>query len=177
MTIDTTQTIEINGSMAKLLGLVALGVIMTGGAAAVAFLDLSDMRRGDFVKFIAYFGVPFFGLCTLIGIKRLFSAGTPVVTISPAGIVDTRVAKTLIPRQAVERISTWAHAGQKVMVLAVTPAAEEKLQLTTIAKWSRAANAKLGADGLCVTAQGLQISYDTLYATSVAYAEAAHRKS
>jgi hypothetical protein len=80
-----------------------------------------------------------------------------------------------VPWSAVTGISTWQLGPQRVMVLAVDPAVERRLTLTTIAKWSRAPNRALGADGLCVTAQGLAIDYDTLYATALAYAEAARR--
>jgi hypothetical protein len=57
------------------------------------------------------------------------------------------------------------------MVLAVDPEVEGKLHLSRIARWSRGANKRLGADGLCVTAQGLKIDYDELWSTAMAYWE------
>ncbi len=60
------------------------------------------------------------------------------------------------------------------MVLDVDPAVEAALLLSRIARWSRAANKQLGADGLCVTAQGLKMGYDELLMTTSVYAEAAH---
>jgi hypothetical protein len=38
-----------------------------------------------------------------------------------------------------------------------------------IARWTRGANRALGADGLCVTAQGLKIDYPALLATCMDY--------
>ena len=72
-------------------------------------------------------------------------------------------------------ISTWGIQGQKIMVLAIDPAVESRLTTTPIARWSRGANRALGADGLCITAQGLKIDYKSLLQTSMAYAEAARR--
>jgi hypothetical protein len=60
------------------------------------------------------------------------------------------------------------------MVLAVDPAAERGFVLTRMARMTRDMNRSLGADGLCVTASGIKIDYDTLLATSMAYWEA-HR--
>jgi len=61
-------------------------------------------------------------------------------------------------------------------VLAVDPAVEGALTLTAIAKWTRGANSAIGANGLCITALGLQADYDTLFATALAYARAAERR-
>jgi hypothetical protein len=60
-------------------------------------------------------------------------------------------------------------SGQKVMVLAVDPAVEAGLNLSRIARWTRQANRSLGADGLCVTAQGIKTTYATLFSTARAF--------
>jgi hypothetical protein len=82
----------------------------------------------------------------------LLSVSGPVVTVTPEGIRDTRVAAEVIPWSAITGISTWQYRGQKIMVLAVDPATESGLTLTRIARWSRGANRALGADGLCIAA-------------------------
>jgi hypothetical protein len=61
------------------------------------------------------------------------------------------------------------------MVLAVDPEVESKLRLTRTAAWTRGANRALGADGLCITTNGLGISHDKLLKTAMAYAQAAQR--
>jgi hypothetical protein len=165
---DTSRTVEIEGSPAKLAILLVCGVVMT--AVSVALLFIPDYRDDWFVRSIGYFGAGFFTLCTLIAVVRLWRARAPVVTISPQGIRDTRVAADTIPWRAIGRISTWSYQGQSAMVLAVDPAVERGLKLTTIARWTRKANAALGADGLCVSASGLKIDYATLLATAQAYA-------
>ena len=108
-------------------------------------------------------------------IWTLLTARGPVVTITPEGIRDTRIAADVIPWSAVQGITTWEHRRQKILVFDVDPAVESRLALSRIARWSRDTNRALGADGLCVSAQGLAIDHDTLLNTSLAYAQAAQR--
>ena len=96
----------------------------------------------------------------------------PVITITQEGIRDRRVAAELIPWSAVRGIKIWEYRGQRVMVFAVDPTVETGLDLTRTVRWTRDANRSLGADGLCVTAQGLKIGFDDLLETTVAYARA-----
>lgn len=177
MPTDTTGTLEIAGSPAKLMLLLAAGVLMTLLSAAVAFQWIEDDVLPKAVALIAgYVGAVFFSLCTLVIAWRLVKTRGPVVTISPEGVRDVRVAAGVIPWRAVQSIGTWEFAGQKVMVVAVDPAVEKALGLTMIAAWSRGPNRALGADGLAITAQGLKIDYGTLLATCQEYWQAHGRK-
>jgi hypothetical protein len=167
MTADQPRrTLVIESSPTKLLVLVGLGLLMTAGAIAVALLP-GTSSIGKIVG--GYFGSVFFALCTATAFWRLVASRGPVITISPEGIRDTRVAAAVIPWSAITGVSTWTYRGQKVMVLAVRPGIEERLGLTRIARWTRGANRALGADGLCVTASGLKIDYDTLFETTLDY--------
>jgi hypothetical protein len=167
-THDTSRTIVIEGSPAKLILLSVLGIVMTAASLLVA---LHPSFRADILaQVVGYFGAAFFGLATLIAIVRLARARVAVVTISPQGIRDVRIASETIPWSAIRGISTWSFQGPQVMVLAVDPAVESGLTLSTIARWTRSANAKLGADGLCVSAAGLKIGFTELLSTSMAYA-------
>jgi hypothetical protein len=176
--IDTNEQLEIDASPWKLLGFGLLGVGMTGVGGTLAFgLLPNGPPAGSFGQFIGYAAFLFFGLCTGILLWRAFTSRGPVVTITPDGIRDSRVAADFIPWTAVLHISTWTHSGQKIMVLAVDPDVERKLALTRIAKMTRGANQSLSIDGLCVTAQGLKMSYDDLLKTTMAYATAAHQRA
>ena len=176
--IDTNERLDIDASPWKLLGFGLLGIGMTALGAALAFGFLpGGPPAGSFGQFIGYAAFLFFGLCTAILLWRAFTSRGPVVTITPDGIRDSRVAADFIPWTAVLHISTWTHSGQKVMVLAVDPDVERKLALTRIAKMTRGANRSFSIDGLCVTAQGLKMSYDDLLRTSMAYATAAHQRA
>ena len=167
MTTDTSRTLVIESSPRKLLVLVGIGGLMTAASLAVAFLlpSIALLYRS-----VGYFGAAFFGLCTCAAVWRLLTSRGPVITISPEGIRDTRVAAVVIPWSAVTGISTWEYSGQKAMVVALKPGVEEGLGLTSMARLTRDANRALGADGLCVAASELKIDYDTLLQTSMDYA-------
>jgi hypothetical protein len=173
MTIDTRRAVEIEASPVRTLGLAALGIIMTAASAMIA-VHVIPVPPGSYVEFAGYVGMVFFAACTVLIVWRTFTTHGPVVTIAREGIRDVRVAAEVIPWGAVHDVKIWESNGQRVMVLAVDPAVEAGLTLTRIARWTRGVNRALGADGLCVTAQGLKIGFDTLLATSLAYARAWH---
>jgi hypothetical protein len=169
MTIDTRRAVEIESSPVKMLGLAALGFLATAVSAAITLRALPGIAPGSFAEFCGRVGTVFFAACTLLVLWRSFTMRGPVVTITREGIRDRRVAAELIPWSAVNDIGVWKYRGQRVMVLAVDPTVEAGLNLTRIARWTRDANRGLGADGLCVTAQGLKIGFDELLETSLAY--------
>jgi hypothetical protein len=157
--VQPPDVMEIKGSPAKLLGVVAGSVLLTVTSAALA---LRWIPGSQFSNAFGWFGLPFFGLCTVAGLWRLLTAGRTVVTITPDGILDTRLAADAVPWSGVRNISTRTMKRQEFVVLAIDPSVEARLALTPIAKWSRGPNRLLGFDGLCVSAIGLKINHDQL---------------
>jgi len=172
VSVDTSRTIAITGAPWKMLGLGVLGFGMTALSIAIT-LALPPFARVIFLhQAFGVVGALFFGACTLVIFWRGLTTSGPVVTLSATGIHDRRLAAREIPWEAIRDISTWALQGQKVMVLAVDPAVEATLGLSTIGRLSRGPNRSLGADGLCISAQGLTASYEQLLDVTIAYAEA-----
>ncbi len=167
-----SETIEIKGSPAKLVGLVVLGIIMTGASGMIAFGIIPNVD-GSFIQFIGWFGLLFFGACLLVAVSRFFASSKTVVTLSPEGLLDTRVAQKPIPWSEMQDIGVWESNGQKVIVISVPHNVELQLGLTFIARKTRGANAKLGADGLCLVSTGLKISHDDLLDLIMIRADAA----
>lgn len=170
MDVDTTRTVEFHGSRGKLAGLVLLGLGLTALSLWIVLGGLAP--AGSLGELASYAGILFFGAATLIACYRLATASRVMLTLSPAGIRDVRVADAFIPWAAVKSLSTWSMQGQQVLVISVDPATEKNLPLTRLARWSRGANRALGADGLCVSPTGLGVSYDELLALASQYAEA-----
>lgn len=170
MGTDTSGVIEIKGSKGNLALLVLGGIVMTAGSLWVLKLAQGSGASAGSLKatIVGYVGAPFFGLCTLVAFYRLLTAARIVVTITPTGITDIRVAAHEILWSTVESVGTRVYRGQKVVVLKVPQSVEDGLGLTRIASMTRRANAALGADGLCITAQGLTISFPKLYEMVVA---------
>jgi hypothetical protein len=169
-----TDVLEIRQSPIAMLGLLLGTVVLTLGGIAIA-LHWIPVRAGSFKEFVGgYASAGFFGLCTAVILWRLATVRGPVITITPEGIRDVRIAAEFIPWHTIKSVSTWQHRGFRCMVLAVDPAVENRLslRLPRATKWLRGPNRLLGVDGLCVDATGLTIDYDTLFRTCVSYHQA-----
>ncbi len=172
MTIDTSRTIAISGAPWKMLGLGLLGIGMTLLSLAIAVPLLPSDSVDVIGRFFGVIGALFFGFCTLVIFWRAITTTGPVIELTPTGLRDRRVAASEIPWAAVRGISTWSAQGQKIMVLDVDPAVEQRLGLSAMTRMTRRANRALGADGLCVSAQGLRVGYEELLQLTAAYAAA-----
>ena len=117
--VDTSGVTEIEASPAKMAFLVVLGVFMTGISLAIALGLFGELRAGDFMIYIAWFGVAFFGLALFGAIRSMMTMNGVVVTLSPQGIRDIRISKEPIPWADIRDITTWSYRTQKLMVLKV----------------------------------------------------------
>jgi len=159
------DVVEIEASRRELGCAFALALIM---AAAGVFVAMNPLLDGPVTRTVGYATAALFGAAMVVALRRLSERG-PVITITPAGICDRRVAPELIPWSAIHDIGVWEYRGQALMVLAIDPLVEAGLSLTARARWARGPNRAVGADGLCVTAHGLKIGFAELVRTSVAY--------
>lgn len=162
MTTDPNRIIEFHASPTRLVLLLAFSTLSTAMAASLVFGQLPTPPDQAAVS-AAWSGMLFFGFCALVALWRLYAQRKPLVTLSPLGLLDTRVAAEPIPWRAIRSISTWQMQRQMVLVVAVDPAAEARLTLTRVARWTRDLNRRHGADGLVVSAQGLKIGFPTLF--------------
>lgn len=160
------EAVEFASSPLKLLLLTGAGIVMT---AASALLALRIGGPGSYAEFVGYVGLTFFGLGTLLLVWRLFTGRGVAVTLNSEGLRDARISEKVIPWSVVRDITTWQSHRQRIMVIAVDPAFEERLGLSRIARMAREANKALGADGLTIAANDLSTSYETLLATTVAF--------
>lgn len=169
-----SEVIEIRQSPLKALGLLAAGVLMTLMCLAIV-LGWLDGRPPDAVTLaVCWLGVLFFGLGTAIAAWRLATTGTgPVVTLSPAGIRDIRIAPETIPWAAVRGIGSHRVQGQAFIVLDVDPGAEAQLTLSPAVRWTRGANRAIGVGGLWISANELNTGCAALLAQCQAYWDAA----
>ncbi|WP_258726512.1 STM3941 family protein [Cellulomonas sp. NS3] len=168
MTTPAGPTVEIGTSPGRTLGLTLLSALMTAASAALALVG-----EGVVVVVVGWVGALFFGACGAVWVRRALVQRGAVVTVSPEGFRDVRIARETVPWADVLEISTWTHSGQHVLVLRVADDVWDRLTLTTIARSSRRANRALGADGLAVTAQGLRTTYPELFRLTVEAASAA----
>jgi hypothetical protein len=169
--IDTKQTYAFGQSPWK-MALVVLGCIGFVVASVLMIVGVIDGRRfGLDASTVGWIGAVVFGAFLLLALWRLIDTRGPVVTISPRGLHDTRISEKMIPWDAVLGVSIWQMSNQKIIVVAVTPDAEQSIGLTRMAKWTRGANKSLGADGLCIN-PGIKAKPDDLLRLIIAYGEA-----
>ena len=164
--------IEINQAPFQMILIIGLGVLMSLASLFLA-VGIGGDEPASLVPLIGWVGFAFFGAMTALGLWQLVTTRGPVVTLTATGITDTRVASEEIPWTAIGDIGVWSMHGTKVIVLAVAPEVEAGLTLTRLARMSRGANAKLGADGLCTQANNLKITHDALLEKIRAYHQAA----
>ena len=169
---DTSRTIEFHASSSRLLTLLSFSAMSTGIAASLAFRLFPNLPNDPATVSAGYSGLVFFSFCAAVAIWRLLGQRGAIVTVSPAGLRDVRVAAEPIPWRAIKSISTWQMQRQMVLLITIDPADEARLTLTRVARWMRSANRKLGADGVIVSAQGLKVGYPTLFYTCRDYWEA-----
>jgi hypothetical protein len=174
--IDTAAHLEIRQSPWEMLKLMVLAVGFVALSLALALPAYSGMTFRYPTNYIAiavgWVGFLFFGACLiLIGLRAATTIG-PVLSLTPEGILDTRVAAKRIPWTAIRDIKTWEYSGQRILVLDVDPEVEANLRPSLMTRLTRRANAGLGADGLSITTQGLSMSYDDLVAATIAYLDA-----
>lgn len=106
----------------------------------------------------------------LAAVGRLVTALRPVLTLSAAGLRVARISGDLGPWRAIASIDISAYHGQPIIVLGLHPGEERNLRLKPMVRWTRHANAVLGADGLSMTWQGMRTGHDALPAAMTAFA-------
>jgi len=168
--------IEIGYSRKRLLVLLAGGVALTAGSAAMAFHLLPDTQVGAFYTAVGYFGVLFFGFAILKMGWLLVTARGPVLFIDRNGIRDLRVSPNVIPWDAVQQIGISEVKKQKFVTLRVTPVLEKQLVASAGRKLMAAANHALGVDGIVINPSGLQVDPPDLFEVCNAYRAAYGRK-
>ena len=169
--VDTRQTTEIRQSPGRLLMLALIGLFLVGLSIMLVLGYAKETRMGALSVPVGWAGLVFFGAALAVTLKRLLQGSRVVISLSPSGLRDVRVAEKEIPWGAVMAVGTWEMSRQKVMVVQVPPEVEADLGLTFIARKTRAMNAKLGADGLAISAQGTKVDHETLLALTLAYLE------
>lgn len=167
---DAAGDLKIGYSFNRSLFLLAVSMAMTGLSA---LCGLQLVPSGAIAQAFGLVGLGFFGFCTLMIARRFVFGGRAVVTITPEGIRDRRVAAEIIPWTDIRGIATWTQEGVTVLVLDVGEAVESRLTLTKAATWSRDFNRQVGADGLCIATTGLALPHSDILAIATVYAERA----
>lgn len=167
--IDVSKETVIMASSAKMIGLGLVGVAMTFLCFAMAWPLLPNVAPGSFIQLNGWIGTFVCALGTFVIFKRASGSGRPTLKISPQGFSFNSVSSGMIPWHAVTRVGEWGYRRQRAIIVGVTEDIWGSPNLTRIARWSRAANKMLGADGLAIPASGMSVSFDEMSAIFTAY--------
>lgn len=168
--IDTTRTLDIERSPEKLAALTLAGVLLTAGAGALAFRLVPEDAL--FMRLLGLTGLVLFGLCTLAVARELLGPGGPVITMSPLGIRDTRIAAETIPWSAVTNVSTLKYRYSRSVGVSVDAAVEARLTVPLPFRYTRTINRAFGYGEIPVSASGMKTDFQTLMASTMAYWQA-----
>ena len=168
MQLDASRDWEFKPSLWKLIGLCSIGIVMTGASLFIALVASQMETRGiaEFLitNLLGCVGIIFFGFCTVVSFRQLTSLEKSKLFVTSSGIKDLRISSDEISWSSIHSMSLAEVRGQRFMLLAIDPAVEARMKLTRLAKWSRGPNKLLGFDGLCVSATGLDVEFDPLFA-------------
>ena len=169
--IDPSKSIEVTYVSRGMMPVFLRIFVSVAAVTAFIFLWL-DLPLGQ-TLLASFAGALLFTSLAVYSHMRDTRRGVPVITLTPSGILDTRLCSDEIPWLAVAKIDTWSNGKECTLILSVDPEVEAKLALTPVARFTRRGSAKRGADGLSISTTGTSIDHDELLAASNAYAQAA----
>lgn len=170
---ELPDDVEIGYCRFRLLPVIVTGAAMTLLSASIAFEWFPYQGLVGYHSVIGYAGIAFFGLATLKLVRTMFAVKGPVVFVSRYGIRDLRVANEFILWDCVVNVSACESRKQKFVVLALSPALEQRLFATRSGQATLAANRALGLDGIAISASGLATEFDALLRSCTAHHHAA----
>ena len=92
---------------------VAIGLWMIG---AFGPAPSSGRYDSDWLAFVGWFAVLFFGLCSVLWVRRLFIASEQI-RIDRTGIYSRQWSDDMIPWSEITSVTTWTYRGQDVIVI------------------------------------------------------------
>ena len=165
-------TLEIRQSPGKMILILLGGVALM--ACSIFCFWIGWTEAGGPNWFLVLFGgaaFAFFSLCFAVGVHRLISVKDPVVTLSPRGLRDFRIAPETVPWDAITQIGEFSVHGQHMVVLDLNPAAEARLSLSRAARMGRRASVAMGLNGLAISMTGLSMGHRDFVAALERYRE------
>jgi hypothetical protein len=144
-------------SIAKMLGRLSIGVVMTGACALVAFRAIPAVSPGSGIALLGAAGCVFCGFVTIVIFLQSFRTG-PVVEVRTSGLRDHRRSTDVIPWTALAKVSIRRGRGGRRLALQFR--AGTKLRPSRLRRALGQMNAAAG--GFSISMAGLDGSFDDL---------------
>lgn len=142
---------------------VAVGIWMLG----LEDKEIASSTRYDdalFLTGLAWTAIGFFGLCALIGIRKLFDQ-RPGLILSDKGIVDNSsgISAGVIPWEDVSGITQYQLQSQTFVSILVSDPEKYVLKGGLMKQLANRANMKMCGTPLNISSNSLKISHDELF--------------
>jgi hypothetical protein len=147
-----------------------LGVGMTALSAWVATSE--TVSAGVVARAFGWFGLVFFGLCTLFFVKLFFDTDLHV-RIDGKGIYWKRWSADTVPWAEIADVSVWEMSGQRSIILHLHDAA--KFPSTSMMGKLAGANRALTGGDIAITLSGTDGNFDDAMAVIAHWMRQSHR--
>lgn len=142
----------------RVAGLLLLGLGFVFIGAWIAGLAGPPPRPG--MTWLGWVGIVFFGACTVKAVPRLFDRSV-LVRIDAQGVTVAQWSSRRIDWHRIERVGTWSHRGQRMLVLHLKQPAQhaERRLAAPIA----AANRALTGGDVAITLTGTDRTFEEAF--------------
>lgn len=179
--IDSSQTLEIGKSPFKILKLFLTFVfvcvlvpIFAWFALALYFSSETTLYHPNTFGVVLFAAAALAATCASIyGTLRLWdliSRPGPLLTLSPAGICDTRISFEVIPWPAVRTLDVGRIYRMDYVFLTLDPAVLQSLSLRPLVRFHGLKNVQFWTKGLSISNNDLKISFEDLVVAIHKYA-------
>jgi hypothetical protein len=158
---DDAADVVFERSTGKTLGLVLIGIALSGLCAAIALGLISRSTPGIFDALAGYVGTVLFPLGTIVWAARLFQP-RDVLRVGRAGILDRRISPQRIPWTAISEMSTRKLYSHESLWLHLRPEAAGLLRPPFATRLMRVLNFAGLANVWGISMTGLNGSFEDL---------------
>ncbi|OCP09448.1 MULTISPECIES: STM3941 family protein [unclassified Ensifer] len=146
--IDTSRTVEVNKSWPQLIGVLAASAALSAVSLAILLNWVDEAPTGRLL-FAGYLGLIAWPIAFLATLVLFVPMRRYVVSLSPQGLSDARLAPSMIPWSAIVDVNTVEYYKQKMIVLT--------LDQNIIGRLHRKIGSKVRRSGMFGTPKGLLI--------------------
>ena len=175
--MDTARDLEIGISKVKAsaltfgaMAMIAVGLRLLTLDDATIRAAIGPLRNPLFAHAVGLAGMVFFGLCAVVGVRKLFDA-RPGLKLGARGIVDNSsgVAAGFIPWTDILGSHVYAVMNQRMLVITLRNP-EKYIDVGNPARrWLNRANFRMCGSPVVLASNALKTDFDALVATFEAY--------
>ncbi len=164
--------ITVPADRGRMVLLLILGLIMTGGCVFILLIPLREPRSWPVMVPIGLAGLLFFGLCLVYTVYRLFSP-KPMLVNNAEGITDnaSAIGVGLVPWEEITGLRIYTFMGQKFLAVEVRDMEAILARFGPLKRLWIGLNIKLTGSGINIPSVGLPVTLEKLTAVITAYVE------